>query len=149
MSVLRRFALWRLVHAIENVRCAGGTGKRRCFDARVDVRYQFCVARCRLALDDNAFGLEAYRETGHGEHFLGTAHTLANYETVFYESTIADSNSYEQWEIEGRMDAERRAHDIWKKQLADYVAPDLDAAVDEELAAFVQNKKTAAPDMWY
>jgi trimethylamine--corrinoid protein Co-methyltransferase len=102
-----------------------------------------------LALDDNAFGLDAYRETGHGEHFLGTGHTLANYETVFYESTIADSNSFEQWQSEGQKDAERRAYEIWNKQLVDYTAPELDAAVDEELRDFMQQRKSSMPDMWY
>ena len=102
-----------------------------------------------LALDDNAFAMDAYRQTAHGEHFLGTGHTLANYETVFYESTVADSNSFEQWESEGQKDAEQRAHEIWKQQLADYTPPPLDAAVDEALRAFMENRKSSMPDMWY
>ncbi len=102
-----------------------------------------------LALDDNAFALDAYREIGHGEHFLGTRHTLANYDTVYYESRVADSNSFEQWELEGSNDAERRALRIWKQQLDEYTAPDLDPAVDEALLAFMKGRKSVMPDAWY
>jgi len=46
-----------------------------------------------LALDDNAFALDAYREMEHGQHFLGAAHTLRNYTTAFYESATAKCGS--------------------------------------------------------
>jgi trimethylamine--corrinoid protein Co-methyltransferase len=32
-----------------------------------------------------------------GGHFLGTAHTLANFETANHPSTLPDTNSFEQW----------------------------------------------------
>ncbi len=103
-----------------------------------------------LALDENAFALDSYRQRhSHNEHFLGTAHTLANYSNVFYESTTADSGSFEQWEIDGRKTAEQRATAIWKQQLAEYVAPSLDPSIDEALQAFIREKKSAKPDMWY
>ena len=70
-------------------------------------------------------------------HFLGTAHTLANFEQAFYRSTIADNSSFEQWSDEGGLDAAQRANAIWKQRLAEYEAPPIDAAVDEELRAFV------------
>jgi trimethylamine--corrinoid protein Co-methyltransferase len=46
--------------------------------------------------------LDAIRDVGPGSHFLGCAHTQANFETAFYCSSIADNNSFEQWEAEGR-----------------------------------------------
>ena len=48
--------------------------------------------------------LDAIREVGPGSHFLGCAHTQANFETAFYQSTIADYSSYEQWSLEGQPD---------------------------------------------
>ena len=48
-------------------------------------------------LSENGQALDAIREVGPGSHFLGCAHTQANFETAFYRSTIADNNSYEQW----------------------------------------------------
>ncbi|WP_020396634.1 trimethylamine methyltransferase family protein [Thiolinea disciformis] len=103
-----------------------------------------------LALDDNAFALDSYRQrSSHNEHFLGTPHTLANYSDVFYESTTADSGSFEQWQAEGSQTAEQRANLIWKKQLEDYQAPALDPSIDEALQAFIREKKSAHPDSWY
>ena len=102
-----------------------------------------------LALDDNAFALSAYREVGHGEHFLGTQHTLANYDGVYYESRISDSNSFEQWQSEGGKSAEQRACELWQRQLADYEVPPLDAAVDEALQEFVAARKASMADAWY
>ncbi|WP_261843262.1 trimethylamine methyltransferase family protein [Aliamphritea ceti] len=103
-----------------------------------------------MALDDNAFGLDSYRQrTEHNEHFLGTAHTMANYTDVFYESNTADANSFEQWEIEGSKTAEQRAHDLFKKQLSEYQAPEIDPAVDEALLDYIEKKKASMPDRWY
>ena len=79
-----------------------------------------------LALDSNAFAMDAYREIEHGQHFLGTAHTLSNYTTAFYESNIANNVSYEQWLEEGELNDEQRACAIWKQQLRDYQAPPMD-----------------------
>lgn len=102
-----------------------------------------------LSLDDNAFAMEAYRQTGHGEHFPGAAHTLANCKNAYYESSIADSNSFEQWAQEGEKDAVSRAFALWKKQLRDYESPPLDPAVDESLLTFISKRKESMPDMWY
>ena len=58
-------------------------------------------------LSENGQALDAIRENGPGQHFLGTAHTLANFENAFYRSTTADNASYEQWLEDGG--ARRRA----------------------------------------
>ena len=84
--------------------------------------------------------------TSPGTHFLGTAHTLANFETAFYRSNTADNNSFEQWELDGSLDAAQRANAIWKKTLAEYEAPPLDEAKDEELRAWIDRKKASFPD---
>jgi trimethylamine--corrinoid protein Co-methyltransferase len=97
-------------------------------------------------LSDNALALEAILEHTPGEHFLGTAHTLTNFETAFHRSTLADNSSYEQWTEEGALDAANRANRLWKQQLADYAAPAIDGAVDEELRDFVQRRKAELPD---
>jgi trimethylamine--corrinoid protein Co-methyltransferase len=83
---------------------------------------------------------------GPGQHFLGCAHTQANFETAFFRSSIADNNSFEQWEAEGSLDTTQRANKIWKKMLAEYEAPPIDPAIDEALLAFIAQRKAAAPD---
>jgi trimethylamine--corrinoid protein Co-methyltransferase len=84
-------------------------------------------------VDENAQAMDALREVGPGSHFLGSAHTQRNFETAFYKSTYADSNSYEQWEAEGSRDT--------------YQAPAIDPAIDEALRAYVSEKKGSQPDM--
>ncbi len=97
-------------------------------------------------LSDNGQALEAIREVGPGKHFLGCAHTLANFETAFYRSPLADNNSFEQWESEGRRDMAQRANESWKKQLEEYVAPPLDPAVNEALLDYMNRRKASFPD---
>ena len=97
-------------------------------------------------LSDNGQALDAIREVGPGKHFLGCAHTLANFETAFYRSPLADNNSFEQWDAEGRKDMMMRANELWKKQLEEYVAPPLDVAVDEALLDYMNRCKASFPD---
>jgi trimethylamine--corrinoid protein Co-methyltransferase len=95
-----------------------------------------------IDLSENAQALDAMREVGPGSHFLGAAHTRANFETAFYRSTVADNNSFEQWEQDGALDAAQRANRIWKKMLNEYEAPPLDPAIDEELKSFMERRKS-------
>jgi trimethylamine--corrinoid protein Co-methyltransferase len=97
-------------------------------------------------LSENGQAMDAIREVGPGSHYLGCAHTHANFETAFYRSTIADNNSYEQWEAEGAQDAAQRANTLWKRMLREYEPPALDPAIDEALNAFIAQKKAAVPD---
>jgi trimethylamine--corrinoid protein Co-methyltransferase len=99
-----------------------------------------------IDLSENGQALDAIRDVGPGTHFLGCAHTQANFETAFYRSSIADNNSFEQWESEGAQDAAQRANKIWKRMLRDYEPPAIDPAVDEALQAFMTKRKAAAPD---
>ena len=92
-------------------------------------------------LSDNGQAMDALREVGPGAHFLGSAHTYANFERAFYRSAVADNNSFEQWEDEGALDTAQRANRIFKKMLRDYLPPPLDPAVDEALQDFVQRRK--------
>jgi trimethylamine--corrinoid protein Co-methyltransferase len=99
-----------------------------------------------LDLSDNGLALDAICDNPPGNHYLGAAHTLANFETAFYRSTTADNSSFEQWSDEGGLDAARRANARWKRQLADYEPPSLDAAIEEELREYVTRRKSELPD---
>src|SRR3954463_11014412 len=92
-------------------------------------------------LSENGQALDAIREVGPGKHFLGCAHTQANFETAFYRSPLADNNSFEQWDAEGAQDMNKRANTQWKKMLAEYEAPPMDPAVDEALLDYVKRRK--------
>jgi trimethylamine---corrinoid protein Co-methyltransferase len=97
-------------------------------------------------LSENGQGLDAIRENGPGQHFLGTAHTLANFESAFYRSETADNNSFEQWVEDGSLDAAQRANRIWKRMLAEYEAPPIDPGIDEALLEFIAKRKASVPD---
>ena len=97
-------------------------------------------------LSENGQAMDAIREVGPGSHYLGCAHTQANFQTAFYRSPIADNNSYEQWLSEGEKRAEQRANELARSWLASYQAPDLDPGIDEALKAFIRQKKDSMPD---
>ena len=99
-----------------------------------------------IDMTENGQAVEAIVDNGPGQHFLGTAHTLANFETAFYRSSVADNNSFEQWESEGSKDAAERANALWKRMLAEYEPPPIDEAVDEELREWIERRKLSFPD---
>src|SRR5579872_2917917 len=99
--------------------------------------------------DDDAVGRDAYADVEPGGHFLGSSHTLAHYTTAFYEATLSDSNSVEQWEELGSKDAAQRAFDRWQRLLAEYEPPPIDPAVRDSLEDYVARRKAELPDAWY
>ncbi len=102
-----------------------------------------------LPLDDNAMARDAYSEVEPGGHFLGCSHTMANYETAYYDALLSDSDNVELWEEKGSKDMARRAYERWNHILKEYQAPPLEVAKDEELCAYVEKRKTEIPDAWY
>ena len=102
-----------------------------------------------LPLDDNALARDAYAEVEPAGHFLGCAHTMANYETAYYDAVLSDSENVESWEERGGKDMARRAYERWNQLLADYPGSTLDPAKDEELLAWIEKRKSEIPDAWY
>jgi trimethylamine--corrinoid protein Co-methyltransferase len=102
-----------------------------------------------IDLTEDGQALDALHEVGPGSHFLGAAHTQAHFEHAFYRSTIADNNSFEQWESEGSLDAAQRANAIWKQMLNDYQPPPLDPAIDAALIEYMTRRKSEFPDQDY
>jgi trimethylamine--corrinoid protein Co-methyltransferase len=97
-------------------------------------------------LSENGQALDALREVGPGNHFLGCSHTQANFQSAFWRSETADNNSFEQWQSEGSLDAAQRANRRWKSALADYVAPSIDIAIDEALQDYIKVRKASFAD---
>jgi trimethylamine---corrinoid protein Co-methyltransferase len=99
-----------------------------------------------IDLSENGQALEAFRQVAPGGHFLGCAHTQSNFESAFFRASLADNNSFEQWQAEGSLDEAQRANQLWKKMLAEYQPPPIDAGVDEALRAFIEQRKASMPD---
>ena len=109
----------------------------------------FHVVGRGLTLDDNGFAMDAFQEVGPGSHFLGSAHTLRNYETAFFDFELSDNNSFEQWSQEGAHDIVWRANRKWKAMLDAYQPPAIDAAMRDSLLAYIADRKASMPDMNY
>ncbi len=92
-------------------------------------------------IDDDELGLDAIAEVGPGGHFFGSAHTLARYETAFYQPFLSDWRNFETWQQDGARTATERANRIWKQLLAEYEPPPLDPGVAEQLDAFIERRK--------
>jgi trimethylamine--corrinoid protein Co-methyltransferase len=129
-------------------------------DGLLSMSYEKFVMDCDLCgalhsyldgvkIDDNELAVEAFGEVGPGNHFFGCSHTLANYETAFWDSELADNEPYEKWQLAGAEDAARRANRLWKQKLAEYLPPPLDPAIDEALQDFMVRRKSEMPDAWY
>jgi len=107
---------------------------------------RFCQG---VDLSVNGQALDAFNDTPPGQHFLGAAHTQANFENAFYRSEIADNNSFEQWQAEGSTTAAQRANKLARTRLEAYSPPPLDPNIDAALVAFINARKGAEPDKNY
>ena len=65
---------------------------------------------------------------------------------IVAELALCRRPRYEQWLEDGGLDAAQRANVIWKRQLAEYTPPAIDAAVDEALLDFIARRKSEMPD---
>jgi trimethylamine--corrinoid protein Co-methyltransferase len=100
-------------------------------------RYEITVGTLPAGL-----ALDAIRDVGPGGHYFGTAHTLERFETAFYSPIISDWRNFESWDEGGRPTADQKANAIWQKELEAYERPPMDAAIEEELDAFVSLRKS-------
>ena len=109
-----------------------------------------CAAQQKFAagvdVSDEALAYDAISEVGPGGHYLGCAHTQANFQTAFFRTTVGDNNSFEQWQVEGEKSAAKRANEIARRWLADYQPPAMDEGVREAVEDYVARKKAATPD---
>ncbi len=99
-----------------------------------------------VPVDENAQAMEAIREVGPGGHYLGCAHTQANFKSAFWKSEVLDYKPFEQWEEEGARDTRQLASARVDYLLANYQQPAMDPAVREALLAYVAERKASMPD---
>ncbi|MES0050004.1 MULTISPECIES: trimethylamine methyltransferase family protein [unclassified Mesorhizobium] len=85
--------------------------------------------------------MDAIRQSEPGGHYLGTAHTLKNFEQAFFVPELMDHDSFEQWSFAGARDANTRGRDAAVRALKEYQAPPLDEAIDEQLLDFMKRRE--------
>ena len=98
-----------------------------------------------IDVSENGQAMNALHETGPGQHFLGSSHTQANFETAFWRSEMADNNTFEQWSSEGCIESNARARVRVREMLDSYQEPALDPAIDEALRAVIACRMEELP----
>ncbi|MEY4967946.1 MAG: hypothetical protein RIQ73_645 [Actinomycetota bacterium] len=95
-----------------------------------------------LEFNVESLAFDAHLEVGHGGHFLGAAHTMERFRDCFYRPFLTNSDNFERWTRLGAKDSKMRAAEIYKKKLEDYVAPEMDSRMRQELDEFVAMRKS-------
>ena len=97
-------------------------------------------------LSENGQAMDAIREVGPGGHYLGCAHTQANFKEAFWRTGLLDYKPFETWADEGQRDTASLAEAKVARMLEDYQVPAMDPGTAEALAAYVAGKKASMPD---
>ena len=103
-----------------------------------------CAAMARFVegvdISPRAQALDAFQEVGPGEHFLGSRHTLENFEQAFWRSELSDNGTFEQWSAEGEKWHHVRAREAVRRLLREYESPPMDVAIRESLDEYVARR---------
>ena len=99
-----------------------------------------------IDMSEGMQAMDAIHEVGPGGHYLGCAHTQANFKTAFWKSDLFDYKPFETWEDEGARDTRQLATSRVERLLGQYEQPAMDPAVNEALEAYVAEKKASMPD---
>jgi trimethylamine--corrinoid protein Co-methyltransferase len=94
-----------------------------------------------LQVDESSLALEAITDAGHGGHFFGTSHTIANYTTAFYEPIVSDWSNFETWVENGEQTAFQRANKVYRQALKDYQEPEIDASIRKSLEQYASERR--------
>jgi trimethylamine--corrinoid protein Co-methyltransferase len=128
---------------------AGLTASYEKFILDVEMCQMIAEVCSPVVVDEAELALDAITDVGPGGHFFGTDHTLARFETAFYQPLVFSRANFEQWTEEGSLRADQRATAVWEKALATYdppaIADDVLLAIDD----FVERRTReggAAPD---
>lgn len=109
----------------------------------LDIDLLQMVAEVLTPLDfsEDALALDTIAEVGPGGHFFGTDHTQKRFKEAFYSPVLSDWRNFESWFEAGSPTAMQKANRLYQERLTVYEEPPMDAAIREELDAFVQQRK--------
>ena len=94
-----------------------------------------------VSVDENAQAMDAIREVGPGGHYLGCAHTQANFKEAFWRTGVLDYKPFETWDEEGARDTYTLAAARVKTMLETYQKPAMDSAVNEACTPMWRRKR--------
>ncbi|TFL16778.1 trimethylamine methyltransferase family protein [Jannaschia formosa] len=93
------------------------------------------------ATTEDDIAVEAVRAVGPDGHYFGTQHTQDRYQAAFYQPFLSDWRNWEAWDAAGATWTAERAHALSRRIVGAFEPPAMDAAIREELAAFVARRK--------
>lgn len=99
-----------------------------------------------VTVTENDQAMDAIAEVGPGGHYLGCAHTQANFKNAFWRSNVFDYKPFETWEEEGARDTHVFASQRVAHLLETYQQPELDPAIAGALTSYIEEKKASMPD---
>ena len=94
-----------------------------------------------IKVNDDELAIDAIREVGPRGHFFGCAHTQSRYRNAFFAPMISDWRNYESWREAGSPTAYDTAERLFRERLEKFEPPPINAAIREELEAFVARRK--------
>ncbi len=97
-----------------------------------------------LETSEESYALDTIMEIGHDGTYLTHQETFEHFRERWIPS-IADWDSYEDWQRKGCIDYLERAREKAKELQASYVAPQLDKTVEKNLTRYVQDFKSRRP----
>jgi len=92
-----------------------------------------------IAVTDETLAVDLVDKVGPGGHFLSQKHTMKYLKQEHFLPKLSDRDSYEVWTEKGKRSIYERAKERVKKILAEHQPLPLDAAVEKELVAIVQD----------
>ena len=119
----------------------GLTASLEKFIIDIEMLQMFAALMKPVEFNEDTLGLSAINEIEPGGHFFGTEHTLARYETAFYEPLVSDWSNFETWQEAGSVDTTVRAHRIARKALDEFEPPALALDCKEAIEDFI-NRRT-------
>jgi len=99
-----------------------------------------------VSVDVESQAMDAIAEVGPGGHYLGCAHTQANFKSAFWRSDLFDFKPYETWSEEGARDTVSLATERMQRLLDTYQQPPLDPSIHAALTDYMTRKKASMPD---
>jgi trimethylamine--corrinoid protein Co-methyltransferase len=142
-----QLALWGAVLAGANMvfhACGwlegGLTHSLEKFITDIEAMQTIAEAMQPVACGPDEIGFEAIAEVAPGGHFFAATQTMERYRTAFYEPLVSDWSNFGQWTEAGSKTATERAHEIWKRRLAEFEPPPIDPGVAEALDSFVARR---------
>lgn len=84
-------------------------------------------------IDDEALAVQLIHEVGPGGQYLTTDHTYLNFRKEFWQPTMSNRDTYDQWRLNGSVpmltQAEKRVNEV----IDNYEVPQLDPSIDRKL----------------